>query len=220
MKVPVYLCCHDLSVNDMFADFLSLYFEQVTSISSEDLLHQPELEKSIIIWHVNADSRAALERLLAMFSRDYPAFVFVGGAVPEDIETFTPSPAYVHRPMPVKLPALKQAVDHLLRCKSQPVKRINGTWSFDIAHKTLCSHENGESVMLTQKECDLLLYLTETSGNIIDKATLLSSVWGYEDSLNTRTLETHIYRLRSKLEPVFPEDHGILTAENGYRFVA
>ncbi len=72
------------------------------------------------------------------------------------------------------------------------------------------------TVPLTEKEAEILIYLYENKPNKITRNTLLKRVWGYADSIETHTLETHIYRLRQKIEinPANPQI--LLTGDNGY----
>jgi DNA-binding response OmpR family regulator len=78
----------------------------------------------------------------------------------------------------------------------------------------------GMEVRLTRKEFDLLRYLVEHRGEVVTRDRLLDEVWGYDQYPTTRTVDTHILRLRQKFEkdpehPVF-----ILTVHGqGYRFV-
>lgn len=58
---------------------------------------------------------------------------------------------------------------------------------------------NGESVALTATEYQLLLYLAERAGRLQSRDALLQRVWGYEGQMNTRTVDTHVKRLRQKL---------------------
>jgi len=79
----------------------------------------------------------------------------------------------------------------------------------------------GAELRLTRKEFDLLVYLVEHRGEVVTRDRLLDEVWGYERFPTTRTVDTHILRLRRKLErdpdrPVWIETvHG-----HGYKFVA
>ena len=79
----------------------------------------------------------------------------------------------------------------------------------------------GREVGLTRKELDLLVYLLEHRGEVVTRDRLLDEVWGYERFPTTRTVDTHILRLRRKFEadpdrPVF-----ILTVHGqGYKFAA
>jgi DNA-binding response OmpR family regulator len=79
--------------------------------------------------------------------------------------------------------------------------------------------KGGREVPMTRKEFDLLVYLVEHRGEIVTRERLLDQVWGYERFPTTRTVDTHILRLRRKFEvdpdcPAF-----ILTVHGqGYRF--
>jgi len=79
----------------------------------------------------------------------------------------------------------------------------------------------GEEVRLTRKEFDLLRYLVEHRGEVITRDRLLDEVWGYDQYPTTRTVDTHILRLRQKFEPDPDRPRHILTVHGqGYRFEA
>ena len=81
--------------------------------------------------------------------------------------------------------------------------------------------KGGHEVRLTRKEFDLLRYLVEHPGEVITRDRLLDEVWGYERFPTTRTVDTHILRLRQKFEDDPERPAHILTAHGqGYRFVA
>ena len=81
--------------------------------------------------------------------------------------------------------------------------------------------KGGQEVRLTRKEFDLLRYLVEHPGEVITRDRLLDEVWGYEQFPTTRTVDTHILRLRQKFEDDPERPAHILTAHGqGYRFVA
>jgi two-component system alkaline phosphatase synthesis response regulator PhoP len=77
----------------------------------------------------------------------------------------------------------------------------------------------GQEVRLTRKEFDLLRYLVEHRGEIVTRERLLDEVWGYEHFPTTRTVDTHVLRLRQKFEPDPERPAFILTVHGqGYRF--
>jgi two-component system alkaline phosphatase synthesis response regulator PhoP len=78
----------------------------------------------------------------------------------------------------------------------------------------------GREVRLTRKEFDLLRYFVEHPGEVITRDRLLDEVWGYERFPTTRTVDTHVLRLRQKLErdPEHPT-HFLTVHAQGYRFV-
>jgi two-component system alkaline phosphatase synthesis response regulator PhoP len=79
----------------------------------------------------------------------------------------------------------------------------------------------GREVRLTRKEFDLLCYLVEHRGEVVTRDRLLDEVWGYEQFPTTRTVDTHVLRLRQKFEPDPEHPRHILTVHGqGYRFEA
>jgi hypothetical protein len=77
----------------------------------------------------------------------------------------------------------------------------------------------GAGLRLTEKEAAILERLEQAQGAILPKAALLADVWGYGPNVATRTLETHIHRLRRKLDadPKYPQT--LSTEEGGYRLI-
>src|SRR6266851_2742033 len=79
---------------------------------------------------------------------------------------------------------------------------------------------DGKHIYLTSREFQLLCYLIERTGSTVPRTELLRSLWGYEDGVFTRTVDTHVASLRQKLEenPGRPELI-LTTAGIGYKFV-
>lgn len=85
----------------------------------------------------------------------------------------------------------------------------------DIA--TLINKDTDEEIRLTDKEAHILRHLYHAAPNVVGRSKLLDEVWGYTGNISTHTLETHIYRLRQKIE-IDPHNASILVTENrGYR---
>ena len=77
----------------------------------------------------------------------------------------------------------------------------------------------GQEVRLTRKEFDLLRYLVEHRGEVVTRDRLLDEVWGYKQFPTTRTVDTHILRLRQKFEKEPEHPAWILTVHGqGYKF--
>ena len=74
----------------------------------------------------------------------------------------------------------------------------------------------GKIKKLTDKETKILKLLYESHGVVVSKESLLKQIWGYSKDIATHTLETHIYRLRQKIETNPQKPELILTDFNGY----
>ncbi len=99
----------------------------------------------------------------------------------------------------------------------QSVALANG-WKLDMLARNL-HHATGISCALTEKECSLLNHLTQSHPVQMARDTLLEQVWGVHGNVDTHTLETHIYRLRAKLNELTPHPVDIVTQGGAYALV-
>jgi DNA-binding response OmpR family regulator len=96
---------------------------------------------------------------------------------------------------------------------------------FQIAHYTfrpagkILLDARGSKVRLTEKETAILKYLYRSGDKSVTRDVLLSEVWGYNSGVTTHTLETHIYRLRQKIERDPSRAEILVTEGGGYKLV-
>lgn len=90
-----------------------------------------------------------------------------------------------------------------------------GPYEFQPAAKMLT--DGGRRVRLTEKETSILKYLYRAGAKPVPREELLREVWGYNSGVTTHTLETHIYRLRQKIEPEGDSPQLLITETGGYR---
>ncbi|RCL02444.1 MAG: Two-component response regulator [Candidatus Tokpelaia sp. JSC161] len=88
-----------------------------------------------------------------------------------------------------------------------------GPYIFKPGQKLLMD-KKGTKIRLTEKEAAIIKYLYRAGDTIISRDTLLEEVWGYNSGVTTHTLETHVYRLRQKMEQN-PSNAQILVTESG-----
>ena len=83
---------------------------------------------------------------------------------------------------------------------------VIGPYTINLSKRTILY--NGEEVTLTDKDFDLAVFMFQNIGRLLSRDFLLERVWGISSDINTRTVDTHVSRLRRKLE---------IKAENGFR---
>jgi DNA-binding response OmpR family regulator len=93
-----------------------------------------------------------------------------------------------------------------------------GPYSFKPAAKMLLD-DNGSKIRLTEKETSILKYLYRAGEKVVSRDVLLHEVWGYNAGVTTHTLETHIYRLRQKIEKDPSNAELLVTETGGYKLV-
>ncbi len=94
-----------------------------------------------------------------------------------------------------------------------------GPYSFRPAQKLLLEEERNKKIRLTEKETAILKYLYRAGMKVISRDTLLGEVWGYNAGVTTHTLETHVYRLRQKIERDPSNAEILVTEPGGYKLV-
>jgi len=93
-----------------------------------------------------------------------------------------------------------------------------GPYTFRSSSKLLLNPK-GNKVRLTEKETSILRYLYRAGEQPVPRETLLGDVWGYNSGVTTHTLETHIYRLRQKIEKDAAAPLILITESRGYKLV-
>ena len=121
---------------------------------------------------------------------------------------------------PFKLPVLLARIRAQLRQHEQSEDAVFGVgpYTFKPAMKLLVD-EQDKKIRLTEKETNILKYLYRAGEKPVSREELLTEVWGYNAGVTTHTLETHIYRLRQKIEPDPSQARILVTEAGGYRLV-
>jgi DNA-binding response OmpR family regulator len=121
---------------------------------------------------------------------------------------------------PFRFATLMARIHAHLRSHQQSEEAIYriGPYTFRPSAKILIDPE-GKKIRLTEKETNILKFLYR-SGETVARETLLHEVWGYNPAVTTHTLETHIYRLRQKIEELPGQAQILITESGGYRLVA
>ena len=102
--------------------------------------------------------------------------------------------------------------------QSEDATLIVGPYTFKPGQKLLLD-EKGSKIRLTEKEATIIKYLYRAGDKVIGRDVLLEEVWGYNSGVTTHTLETHVYRLRQKIEKDPSNASLLVTESGGYKLV-
>ena len=116
---------------------------------------------------------------------------------------------------PIPLKKLIELVNiQLLKIKFNSQAKIK-IKDYDLDLNSKFFSKEGISIKLTEKEIEIILYLNSNKikHNVLD---LQKNIWKYSSDLETHTVETHIYRLRKKIDDKFSDKNFILSHQDGY----
>jgi DNA-binding response OmpR family regulator len=103
--------------------------------------------------------------------------------------------------------------------QSEEAVFIIGPYTFRPSQKLLVEEAARKKIHLTEKETAILKYLYRAGGQVVGREKLLGEVWGFNAAVTTHTLETHVYRLRQKIEKDPSRAEILVTEAGGYRLV-
>ena len=179
-----------------------------------------EVRADLIVLDValpDMDGREAC-RLLRKDGVSTPIIMLTGQSSDSDTVLGLESGANDYVTKPFRFAVLLARIRAHLRSHEQSedaVFRI-GPYEFRPAAKVLID-DKARKVRLTEKETNILKYLYRAGAKAVSREELLTEVWGYNAGVTTHTLETHIYRLRQKIEPEPGQARLLLTDAGGYR---
>ena len=147
-----------------------------------------------------------------------PVLMLTGHASDSDQILGLDSGANDYVAKPFRFPVLLARIRAQLRQHEQSEDAVFqiGPYSFQPGSKIMID-EAERRVRLTEKETNILKFLYRAGGRTVERDVLLREVWGYNAEVTTHTLETHIYRLRQKIEEDPTNARILVTETGGYR---
>jgi DNA-binding response OmpR family regulator len=163
------------------------------------------------------DGREACRKLREQGFKS-PIIMLTGSDGDDDVINGLDSGANDYVTKPFKFAVLLARLRAHLRSHEQSEDAVFkiGPYEFKPAVKMLVDGKE-RKIKLTEKESSILKYLYRAGGQPVSRDILLNEVWGYNSGVTTHTLETHVYRLRQKIEPKPGENALLLTESGGYR---
>ncbi len=203
--------------------------EQMRDAEGWHLAVFSSLEEALGVWSGALPPLLFWDAETAPAAKDFAAFfasrleetrpaplLLVLGSLPPDLESFGAT-AFFARPLRLGyLLSRLQFYQRLLR-QAPDVSFTVGPYLFAPRARTLTPAKGGDPVKLTDKEASLLEFFCTADGPL-SREEILASIWGYDERIDTHTLETHIYRLRRKLmDRAGANEDVFFTEDGGYR---
>ena len=213
----------DAELRGALAEQLHLHEEFRTveaATGGEGVRQGREIKPDLILLDVDLPDMDGREtcRLLRKAGVSAPVIMLTAAASDSDTILGLDAGANDYVTKPFKFAVLLARIRAQLRSHEQSEDAIFriGPYEFRPASKLLTDARN-KKVRLTEKETSILKYLYRAGGKPVSREELLAEVWGYNAGVTTHTLETHVYRLRQKIEPDPAAAQILLTEAGGYR---
>lgn len=222
---PILIVEDDLALRATLAERLAaeggfLAAEAGSAAEAHAKLGKPGARFDLVLLDIglpDGDGRELCHRL-RRDGRRMPIIMLTGGREELGVVRGLEAGANDYMAKPCRMPELLARMRAQLRSfDASPDAPLNvGPYLFLPAARVLLETGRNRKVQLTDKEVRILRRLYQAEGQAIRRKVLLDEVWGYSGGVDTHTLETHIYRLRQKMEPDPRKPRLLLTApDNG-----
>jgi DNA-binding response OmpR family regulator len=226
---PLLIVDDDAALRQTLAEQLSLDgefspAEAETAKDAEEMLTGPEARYDAVLLDIglpDGDGRELCARLRKQGLK-IPVIMLTGADAEQDVVRGLDAGANDYIAKPFRLNELLARVRAQLRVfdNSEDAVFNIGPYMFRPSAKLLLEPARNRKIRLTEKESAILKFLYRAAGRPVGRQVLLNEVWGYNSAVTTHTLETHIYRLRQKIEPDPANTRLLLTEGGGYRLDA
>ena len=211
-------------------DLRSTLVEQLSLYEEFNVLNEPNATKAVatargsiidlLIMDVglpDMDGREAV-KLLRKSGFKAPIIMLTGHDTDADTILGLEAGANDYVTKPFKFAVLLARIRVQLRTHEQSEDAVFtvGPYTFKPSQKLLLDQRGGK-VRLTEKEANIIRFLYRADKKPVPRDTLLQEVWGYNSNVTTHTLETHVYRLRQKIERDPQRAEILVTDSGGYR---
>jgi DNA-binding response OmpR family regulator len=223
---PILLVEDDASLRQVLVDQLKTTgnmepVEAATLAEATERLASPDARFDAVLLDITLPDGdgCAFCALMRRQGHRMPVIMLTGASAEEDIVRGLNAGAndYVVKPfraseLIARLQAQFRAFEH-----SDSATFTIGPYTFRPAAKLLTIPQKNKRIQLTDKEVRVLKHLYRAGAAAVSRKALLDEVWGYNAAVDTHTLETHIYRLRQKIELDSTNCRILLTVDGGYR---
>jgi DNA-binding response OmpR family regulator len=213
-------------------DLRAMLVEQLALYEEFDLLAEPNATKGIqatrnsmvdlTIMDVGLPDMDGREAVKLLRKGGYRAPIIMLTAQDTDSDTILGLEAgandYVTKPFRFAVLLARIRAQMRQHEQSEDANFTVGPYTFKPSQKLLID-ERGSKIRLTEKEAAIIKYLYRAEQKVVTRDVLLEEVWGYNSGVTTHTLETHVYRLRQKIERDPSKAEILVTESGGYKLV-
>ncbi len=217
----------DQPLRTSLAEQLTMHeeFEVTESATGADAMERAKIDRfDLILLDIGLPDLDGREvcRMMRRAGINIPVIMLTGADSDSDTILGLDSGANDYVTKPFRLNVLLARVRAQLRQheQSEDATFSIGHYSFRPSAKMLLASEDKRKIRLTEKETAILKYLCRAGNKVVARDVLLAEVWGYNAGVTTHTLETHIYRLRQKVEHDPSNATLLVTEPGGYRLNA
>jgi DNA-binding response OmpR family regulator len=180
------------------------------------LMHAASDSPDLVLVDGQSCDRSPVELCSALRGIGYGRPIIILGAGPAEAPVLKAAGASECIAKPIRLAGVAQRLRGHLRESAGDGSLPIGNFRFHPLARLMVD-QRGKPVRLTEKEAAILAYLHRAGERVVPRDELLGEVWGYSNAASTHTVETHIYRLRRKLEEGNGQQGLLRTEEGGYR---
>lgn len=223
---PILIVDDDHALRETLAEQLAVDGEFApaeagTIAAAEEMIFAPDARYDAILLDIalpDGDGRDLCARLRKRGVR-VPIIMLTGHDEEDDVVRGLEAGANDYVAKPFRLAELLARLRAQLRIfeNSEDAIFTIGPYTFRPAAKLLFEPTRNRKIRLTEKEAAILKFLYRAGPKPVGRQVLLNEVWGYNSAVTTHTLETHVYRLRQKIEPNPQNARLLLTEGGGYR---
>ena len=223
---PILIVEDDASLRATLAEQIAMHGEFIaeeaaSAAEAAAKLADPDIRYDAILLDIglpDADGREFCAKLRRE-GKTIPVIMLTGADAEADVVRGLEAGANDYVAKPFRLSELLARLRAQLRVfdNSEDAVFTIGHYLFRPSARLLLDPGKNRKVRLTDKECRILKYLLRANAMPVDRNTLLADVWGFSSGVTTHTLETHIYRLRQKMELDPANPQLLLTDRGAYR---
>lgn len=203
-------------------ELLNIFQEVIIQLKSKKLNHKSEFHISYDLEKKNLGPIIILDdqSLSKLINKSFifNNFIFIIGNINKMSSEYLDSNFinYEFLETPFSILRLLTQCDNFLNEINNSYLEVANFNRFSYSFNLNTIYKNDFSLYLTDKENEIFKILIENIGSCLNRKQLLSKVWSYDQSIDTHTLETHIYTLRKKLKKKLGLEDLIMHQEEGY----